>query len=236
MITVFIPACNEESNIPRVPKELISVMKKLKEKYEILIVDDGSTDNTVREVNKLKKKYRDIRLVKHDANKGLGCAIRTGIANAKGDLFIPLDADFTFHPRQIPRLLNFMKKNDLDCVIGSPFLRKEDRKEIVSYRLWLSQIINYVYALLLKQKITEISGIFRIYKTEQLKKLKITSKGYDINAEILFNLIKDERKVGETYASLTKRKLGESKLNFAKEVKNHLCLLTNILDWRIFFK
>jgi dolichol-phosphate mannosyltransferase len=188
----------------------------------------------VEKVNNLKKKYRDIRLVKHDANKGLGCAIRTGIANAKGDLFIPLDADFTFHPRQIPRLFRYMKETDVDCVIGSPFLRKEDRAEIESYRLCLSRMINRAYAFLLGKKITEISGIFRVYKTKQLKKMTLKCIGYDINAEILFNLIRSQKNVLETYASLTKRKYGHSKLNLVKEVRNHLILLSKIAGWRFF--
>jgi len=230
MITVFIPAFNEELNIKRIPSELLPF---LKEEYEVLIVDDGSSDHTVSEVRKLQKKHKGIRLVKHKGNKGLGMAVRTGIQEAKGELFIPLDCDFTFHPKQIPRMLRFFREKNADCVIGSPFLRKKDRTEILSHRLWLSQGVNKVYQILLGKKITEISGIFRIYRTKDLKEMTIESRGYDINAEILFKLIQKKKRVYETYASLTKRKFGESKLNFWKEAKNHIKMLCKITAWKM---
>ena len=74
MLSVIIPAYNEEENIKRIESELVPVMKKIGERYEIIVVDDGSTDETVNEIIKMQKKHKEILLVKHGKNKGLGIA------------------------------------------------------------------------------------------------------------------------------------------------------------------
>ncbi len=233
MITVFIPTFNEELNVEQIQDVLIPVLKGLNENFEVLIVDDGSTDKTVEKIDKLKKDFKEINLVRHIVNKGLGHAVQTGISNAKGDIFIPLDADFTFHPRYIPELVQFMKKIGSDCVIGSPFLQPKDHQEIAFQRLLLSWIINKIYNLLLHKKISASTSIFRVYLTSQLKSMGLTSHGYAVNAEILFNLVKDKRKVCEIATPLSKRAFGESKMNYFSESLDHLNVLYKIIIWRI---
>ncbi|MBI5061133.1 MAG: glycosyltransferase family 2 protein [Candidatus Aenigmarchaeota archaeon] len=81
MLSVIIPAYNEEENIPRIEKELIPVLDTLKTRFEIIVVDDGSRDGTAKRVGELKKRHREIVLVKHGINKGLGAAVITGISH-----------------------------------------------------------------------------------------------------------------------------------------------------------
>lgn len=233
MITVFIPTFNEELNVELIPTELIPVLKNLNEDFEVLIVDDGSLDKTVDKINRLKKDFKEINLVRHGSNKGLGYAVRTGILNAKGDIFIPLDADFTFHPRYIPELVQFMKENESDCVIGSPFLQAKDHQEIAFQRLLLSRVINKVYNILLRNGISASTSIFRVYLTSQLKNIELTSQGYAINAEILFNLVRNKRKICELATPLLKRAFGESKMNYFSESIDHLNVIYKIILWRI---
>ena len=152
MITVIIPAYNEEGNISRIEEELIPVMVGLNETYEIIIIDDGSLDNTVNETKKIIKRDKHIRLVKHGKNKGLGSAIITGILHARGDKTIILDADFTFHPREISKLLDVYNKGGYDFVIGSPFARGGRTKDIAFFRIVMSRAVSLLYSLVSKSK------------------------------------------------------------------------------------
>ena len=231
-ITVVIPACNEEQNIRRIGGELIPVMRKIGMPYEVLVIDDGSKDNTADEVRRLQKKYKNIKLVQHGKNLGLGAGTRTGIKNARGSLIIFLDADFTFHPREIPKLLAKYRSGDYDCVIGSQF-GKGGKTKMQAHRKFLSKSVNIMYRHLLGQDITTMSSIFRLYRRDALKGISMKSHGFDICAEILFDMIKKNRRVVEVPVTLTTRIYGESKISNTKEIKNHLKLLSKVAKWRI---
>ncbi len=231
-LSVILPCLNEERNIRRIPAELLPVLKNIGEDFEIIIVDDGSTDDSEREVLKIKEPR--IKIVKHFKNLGLGCAIRTGIDNAKGDLLITLDTDFTFSPKYIPLLLENMKKRpDIDFIIGSPALGSYG-KDINYLRVIISKTANKFYSFLAGGKMTSINQIFRLYRTEQLKNLSLESNGFEISAEILFKLVFSGRKFLEVPVALTRRIYGVSHLNYRKEIIRHFFLILKILKWKIF--
>lgn len=236
MISVILPAYNEEENIKRIPKELIPYMNKIKKKYnenfEIIIVNDGSKDNTLNISQKLKSKYKFFFVFSHRKNMGLGKAIRTGIKNSKGDILITLDSDFTFHPKLIIKLLKEYKEKKADCVIGSPYLYGYS-KNIPKYRILLSYFCNLIYSILLSRRLTAVSPIFRIYNGKLIRKLKLESLGFEINAEILIKLLENNAKIIEVPAKLTNRKYGVSKINNIKQIKNHLKIYGKIIKWKI---
>ncbi len=234
MITYVIPAFNEEENIKRLGTELIPALNSSGEKYEIIIVNDGSSDNTEREGKKLAERFKFVRIISHQKNSGMGAAVRTGINNALGDILITLDSDLTYGPSEILKVLNEYKKTNADCVIGSHFMEGGSVDEVKDVRKFLSQAINHVYRILFGGNVKTISSILRLYKTEQLRELNLTSTGFTINAEILFKLLQKKRKVVETPVTLTARKFGASKLNFWKESKNHMILLTRVVIWKLF--
>lgn len=233
MLTISIACYNEAENIKRFEKELLPVLNGLKMPYEVLLIDDGSKDSTLEEANKLAKKHKEIRVIKHPRNLGLGAGIKTGIKEAKGDLFIPLDGDLTFHPDQIPLLMERFNKGNVDCVIGSHFGKGGKLEKVPFYRIVLSKGVNILYTILLGKRISSISSIFRLYRTGQLKELKLESDGFDISAEILVKLLRKKKKIVEVPVTLTTRIYGVSKLNNFKEAKNHIKLLSRILWWNI---
>lgn len=231
-LSVILPCLNEEKNIRRISTELLPILKELKEDFEIIAVDDGSTDNSEKEIIKIGDPH--IKLIKHPKNLGLGHAIRTGINNAKGDLLVTLDTDFTFSPKFIPLLLeNLKKKPNIDFIIGSPALGGHE-KNIHSLRVIVSKMANKTYSFLLGRKATAITSIFRLYKTEQLKNLSLESKGFEIVAEILFKLVFSGRKFFEVPVPLTQRIYGVSHLNYRREIIRHFFLILKILKWKIF--
>ncbi len=229
MITFAFPAFNEADNLTRFPSEVLPIFEALREPYEVLIIDDGSTDTTAATARSLGEK---VRLVQHDRNRGLGAAIRTAIKEANGDLLITMDADLTFAPGLVIRLLERFKRGDVDVVCGSPKLAGYG-KDIPSYRLFVAHIAGLVYRLVLGAKVSAMTPIFRLYKREQLMSLPLQATGFDINAEILFYLIRDKRRIAEIPAPLTQRIHGESKLEYRKEMKRHLRLLKRMVLLRL---
>jgi len=231
-ISIVIPCFNEEGNVKDFRKELFPYIKDYD--YEVLFVDDGSIDNTYNELLKLKNSKKDskIKIVRHKKNLGLGSAIKTGIKSCTGDVIITLDADMTFHPKYIKDLVNKYIETRADCVIGSYQLGQLS-KNIPLYRKILSKGVNKLYNLVLGKKITSVSPMFRLYKTSDVKNMHIESKDFNVNAEILFNLIKNNKSILEVPVTLGIRKKGVSKINNFREIINHSKLLIIIGFWRL---
>ena len=112
-ISVIVPAFNEENAIGGVLKDLKKTMKSTDRKFEIIVVDDGSTDNTV----KTARNVSGITLIQHPFNRGYGAALKTGITKARGELIIITDADGTYPNEEIPKLLKYV--NQYDMVVGA---------------------------------------------------------------------------------------------------------------------
>jgi len=229
MISFIFPAYNEAENLKRFPAEVMPVFDALGEPYEIMVVDDGSADDTAAVAASLGG---PVRLVRHDRNRGLGAAIKTGISEARGDILITMDTDLTFSPTLVPRLLERFRRGDVDCVSGSPKLAGYG-DDIPTYRIFISRGASIVYRLIFGAALTSVSPIFRLYRREPLLTFPLQADGFEINAEILFHLIRKGYRVCEVPATLTRRIHGESKLNYSKEMRRHLRLILRLLKMRL---
>lgn len=233
MISIIIPACNEALNIQRFPQELLPPLKILPEIFELVIVDDGSKDDTLAASNTIKELHGNVTIVQHQQNLGLGKALRTGIAHAKGEIVITIDADLTFSPNDIPILYEKYRGTGADCVIGSHFIHPDGFAGVGFHRIFLSRCVNFLYRIILGEHITAISSIFRLYKKNAIKDMQIESKGFTVNAEILLKLLKQKYVIVEVPVILTTRKFGVSKLKTFDEIKNHLFLLWKTILWKL---
>ena len=229
LLTIVVPAWNEADNLRRYSSELLPVLESLQMPYEVVIVDDGSTDDTRRIAEAMGPA---VRVVSHDHNRGLGAAIRTGFDAARGTLVVTLDADLTFSPVLIRQLLERFQRGDVDVVTGSPKLAGYG-EDIPSYRIVISRLATLVYSTILGTWVTAVSPIFRLYRRDDLRELDLRSVGFDINAEILFALLKRGKRLAEIPAPLTQRIHGQSRLNYRKEIVRHLRLSARMAAWRL---
>ena len=116
MLSIIVPVYNEEKTI----SVIIDKLKKLDLEKEIIVVDDCSSDNSYE----ILKKTKGISLFKHEINKGKGAAIKTGIANSKGDILTIQDADLEYNPEDFKFLIKPILENKTKVVYGSRFLNK----------------------------------------------------------------------------------------------------------------
>lgn len=231
-LSVIIPCYNEEENVRLIVPELIPVLDGLGVTYEVVVVDDGSRDGTAAVVRGLRRD--DIIVVPHEKNRGLGAAVRTGIAAARGELTVILDGDLTFHPRHIPELMRALDEHpEVTCVIGSP-MSGGYGVAVPGWRIAISKLANRLDALLIGcQGITAVNQIFRLYRTSAIKDIQIVTDGFDVNAEILAKLILRGARCVEIPVPLTARQFGVSKLNYSRELQRHALLLARVVRWRL---
>ena len=140
-----------------------------------------------------------------------------------------MDADLTFRPVDVEKLLAKFTETHADCISGSPYLENGLMEEVTPFRLLMSKSVNFLYRVLLGSKITCVSPIFRLYRTKLLRDLNITSNNFEINAEIISKLLIIGKTVVEVPVPLLKRKYGTSKINVRKEIANYMRLM-----WKIF--
>lgn len=135
-LSVFFPVYNEEKNIENTVKKAIKVLEKVAKKWEIIIVEDGSKDNSLQVVKEIAKKYKNIRLVVHPQNRGYGGAFKSGFYNAKYNWITFTDADGQFDFAEITNFIKKQEETNADLVIGYYKKRRVPLLRIVNSKLW----------------------------------------------------------------------------------------------------
>ena len=198
-ISILIPAFNEEENIISTIKETVNVFKNLNKNYEIIIVDDGSIDDTYNKVVKNVNIYKDkVKIDRYPSNKGKGFAIKHGFDFITGDYILFLDADLDLHPSQIENFLKLIREDKADVVIGS----KMNKDSIVSYpptRKVLSIGYYFLIRLLFNLPVKDTQTGLKLFKYEALKigLSKVVVKKYAFDLELLAILNKRNYKIIE---------------------------------------
>ncbi len=197
--------------------------------WEVVVVDDGSTDGTARAVDALAAARRDVRVARLAPNRGLGAALRAGFAAARGEWIAALDADLTFRPETLKEMLAAGRAADAGMVCGSPFLRPGDMDSIPWARRLPSLMMNALYRGLFGMAITSYTPMFRLYRAARLRELPLESDGFEISAEIAALARREKWRIVEVPAALVTRTAGVSKLRRWRELSRHLKLIARLL-------
>jgi glycosyltransferase involved in cell wall biosynthesis len=210
VISVIIPAYNEEKAIGNVIEETIQIMDSLGLPYEIIVVDDGSTDRT-REV---ASRYK-VRVLSNAKNRGKGYALRRGFQHAQGDIIVTIDADGSHKPKEIPDLINPLF-NGIDIVAGSRFLGN-GKDHTSKLHLLGNHLVNATIMVLTRKLVTDSQTGLRAFKKEFIKKTSLESCGYEIETEITVKGLKNGFKFQEIPISCRRRDYGVSKLRILSD-------------------
>ncbi len=217
-LSFVIPAKNEAENLVLLYQEILDVLKKTKNEFEIIFIDDGSTDDTWNVITKLHQEDARVTGIKHRGNFGKAIALTNGFSKAKGDIVFTLDADLQDNPKEIPNFLSGFEEG-YDLVIGWKRRRYDSWDKVISSRLF-----NWTVSLTTGTKFHDINCGFKAYKKDVIK---------NINFGELFRLIpilaaKQNYKIKEIPVDHRPRKFGKSKFGFERSIQGGLDLITVI--------
>jgi len=204
-LSVIIPAYNEEATISIVLKKVCS-LKNLK---EVIVVDDCSTDNTHREVEKLG--LSNIRLIRLERNSGKTAAVRRGLKEVGGDITVIQDADMEYDPVEIEDVIRPILENNADVVYGSRFLVKRASRVLYFYHYLANKTLTFLSNLLSNVNMTDIETCYKAFRTPLIKNLPLTSSGFGMEVEITALITKTKARIYEVPISYYGRTYEEGK-------------------------
>jgi glycosyltransferase involved in cell wall biosynthesis len=210
VVSIVIPAFNEERSIGNVIEDTTEVMDSLGMAYEIIVVDDGSTDSTKRIATGYKA-----TVLSYEKNCGKGCAERKGFEQAQGDIIVTIDADGAHRPKEISNLITPLF-NGTDITAGSRFLGRGEYKTS-KLNLLGNLLFNMSIMLMTGKYVTDSQTGFRAFKKEALRKLNLESDGYDIETEITVKSLKNGFAFKEEPITVNRRKYSASKLRILSD-------------------
>lgn len=206
-ISVVIPLFNEEKNVEMLSHTLIDVLSKGKESFEIVYVDDGSTDKTLQILKVLHEKYNFIKIIKFARNFGQQRAESAGIRYARGKIIITMDGDLQYNPQDIPRFLKKIQEG-YDAVIGY----RESRKEGFFTRRLPSRIANIIMSFLSGVHFKDIGCPFIAFRRELKEGIENYGEGGEGNSS--FFILWRASKIGEIEIDTSRRESGRTSYRF----------------------
>jgi len=203
-LSIIIPVYNEEKTV----EQVIGKTKKLKLDFEkeIIVVDDGSKDNSFNIIKEIK----GIMIFKHEKNKGKGGAVKTGLKNSTGDFFIVFYADLELDPKEIIKIVKPVLKNNAEVVYGSRNLKNDRRKRSLTFYLG-GHLVTFLTNILYRTQLTDEPCGYKLFKTEIAKSIKIKENGFEWEPEITAKISKKGIKIYEVPVNATSRSIKEGK-------------------------
>lgn len=206
-ISLVFPAWNEEDYVEIAVLKADKALSAFTDNYEIIVVDDGSTDKTKEIAYRLAKKNKKLKIISHKRNQKLGKTIKTGISSASKDIIVYSDIDLPFDFNEIPKMMEFMLKTKSDLVscfrVGR--IKKEPKRSFYSF------FYNLLIKVLFFVNIKDINCPAKIFKKSIFEKVDLKSNGSFIDAELVIKSIKRGYKVSQMKIAYSPREIGESR-------------------------
>lgn len=216
-ISIIIPVYNEEENIKELFSKIEGVLNRMNKIYEVIFVDDGSTDRTFDILRELNKGNNKLKALRFRRNFGKSAALTAGFEHVQGDFVITMDGDLQDDPEEIPSFLEKLKEG-YDLVVGW----KSKRKDPLGKKLF-SKIFNKMAAWLTGVRIHDSNCCFKIFRNEVIKNIKLHG---ELHRYIPALAYWQGYKIAEIKVKHYPRRHGKSKYGFARLFKGFLDLIT----------
>lgn len=222
-VSIVVPMHNEMENLPGTIERIANSIGETTASFEIVAVDDGSTDTTASRLHDMARTMRWLRVVSYPKNRGRGYALRRGFVEATGHIIATIDADLSYAPEYVGQMVAILAdRPDVDFVVGSPYTKGGGTLGVPRGRLFTSRWGNRVLGLAMPGGLTAVTGILRAYRREVLQVLDLESNGKEIHLEIISKALAAGFIPAEMPAVLTGRQHGKSKFALRATTVSHL--------------
>ena len=218
-ISVVIPMYNEEDNIRLCLNLLQKVLTRVTDDYEIVVVNDASTDKSPAMVEELAAINNKIRMLDHTVNQKLGGTLKTGFAAARKDVIMYMDADLPFDMEEVVRAVRIMHERHADVISVYRYSRRGEglRRMIYSY------VYNFMIRMLFGVHIKDVNFSFKLFKKEIFSSFSLLSSGSFIDAELLIMCARKGYTIAQFGADYFPRRRGTSRLSSIPVILKIIC-------------
>lgn len=207
-LSVLMPLYNEERTVALVLRKVLALGGMVK---EIIVVDDGSQDQSASVVAELASQDERVRLFRQERNQGKTAAVRRALAEATGEVIIIQDADLEYDPAEIPGVIAPILAGQADVVYGSRFLVRRAGRVLYFYHYLANISLTFLSNLLTNRNMTDIETCYKAFRAGVIKPLRLTSRGFGMEVEITALICKSQARSYEVPISYYGRSYGEGK-------------------------
>jgi glycosyltransferase involved in cell wall biosynthesis len=217
---------NEAENVADTVRRVREALADWDEAWELILVDDGSTDDSRARAEALAAEEPQVRVVGYTPNAGRGRALRTGFGSARGRFVVSVDFDLSYEPSHILRMYEALRREDgPDVVVVSAYMPGGRSEGVSRKRLLASRLGNWLLRLAWPQRVYTSTCIVRGYRREALNRLNLTEDRKEIHLEILSQAFDRGLRVAEIPGTLRARTKGTSKARIGRAMRTHLAFL-----------
>jgi glycosyltransferase involved in cell wall biosynthesis len=207
-LSIIVPVYNEEQTLELL---LSALIKALPDIHEIIVVDDGSTDETATVARRFSQVHPLVRLILFDKNQGKTAALRTGFAASTGDIVVIQDADLEYDPQDIPSLIQPIIDGKADVVYGSRFLVRKAARVLYFRHYLANRLLTFFSNLLTDFNFSDVETGYKAFRGEIIRSMIIDSRGFGFEIEVTAKIAKLRCRVYEVPISYYGRTYEEGK-------------------------
>lgn len=201
-VSVVVPAYNEASHIYESLQAICDHLLEADFEWEVILIDDGSQDDTGEEARRFAATHPQVTIVEHVTNLGLGQALKTGFRAANGQYTVAFDADLSYSPDHVDRLVSTIETTGAKVVVASPYMEGGSVEGVPRLRAFLSKAANRVLRTLSLSHTSTTTGMVRAYDSRFIEGLALKSVDNQLNAEIIYKTSLVRERVVEIPAHL----------------------------------
>jgi glycosyltransferase involved in cell wall biosynthesis len=224
-LSLVMPCYNEEATLKACVERVLGIATD-DVKLELVIVDDCSWDKSFAIAQELARRHPEIRIARHEKNRGKGAALHTGIALATGDFVGIQDADLEYDPQDFHILLQPILSGRADVVYGSRYLKPDTRRVLYFWHTWMNKTLTSVSNMFTNLDITDMETCYKLFRRELIQAIELEEDRFGFDPEVTAKVAQTRCRVYECAISYTPRTAEEGKkIKWTDGVQALYCIL-----------